>query len=109
MEALVEVPRRKREEEGTEEKEREGEREIIARLGRSVRFLCSYGRYNDKSLVTTFNSSLLSLQADRYHLSVILAVRIEPVVRPNRKHSAIKATRQIRMSRSGREACFEVS
>lgn len=60
--------------------------------------------------MTTFNSSLLSLQTDRHHLSVILAVRLEPSARwSDRKHFAIKATRQIRMSGPGREACFEVS
>lgn len=53
---------------------RERKREIIARLGRSVRFLRLYGRHNDKSVVTTFNSSLLSqARPIGTHLSVIFA------------------------------------
>lgn len=40
---LAEVPRGRK-------REGEREREIIARLGRSVQFLCFYGRHNDKSV-----------------------------------------------------------
>lgn len=65
-----------------------------------------YGRYNDKSFTTTFNSSLLNLLADRYHLSVILAARAS---RWRAENIAIKATHQIRMSRLGHKACFEES
>lgn len=42
------------------EREREIKEEIIARLGRLVRFLCLYEWYNDKSVVTTFFSSFES-------------------------------------------------